>query len=74
MLLLAAAGVVLLFSAIMDLSIGFHIWCKSRRVVEVYLDILILNHSPLFPIFQRIFMSVNSQHFTADIRQDIEIL
>lgn len=58
----------------MGLSTDFHLWCKSRRLVEIYLDILVLNHSPLFPVFQRIFMSVGGQRFTTDIRQDIEIL
>lgn len=46
-----AAAVVLLFSAILDFNIGFHICCKSRRMVGIYLDILVLNHSPLFPMF-----------------------
>lgn len=46
----------------------------NQIVWGLYLDIPILYHSPVLALFQGIFITMRSQHFTTNIRQDVQIL
>jgi hypothetical protein len=42
--------------------------------VHPYLDILVLNHTPLLPILQGILLGVGNKHLPGHIGKNIEIL